>query len=239
VSPNVNILIDKGLVKKRREGHKMIHFLPDQKKAREFIWWVFCRKALKNQINEKSNSNRKTIEYIETNNMKKKVLKEGTTFVVDKNSGIVTLKKPSGHSVEISYRAGFKKTPADIEKATTILVAGLLKWIIALRKNDRVEIDKIPYHTWNQFRALIKPFTKEEGELHRKTILNELDRFYTETKYLEQNLGLSIFKDYEDLLRSAKEIQYIKKEQDDQKKARNYGWKKIRGEGRRNTLRRS
>lgn len=147
VRPNLQILIEKGLVKKYRKGHKMMYQVSDRNRVNKYLWNEFMRFA-----GIKTKRNRSVSPTIDAyaDSSRWKTLREDTKFVVDKKMGIITFSKPPRGRVRVTYKAGYKKTPEPIRKTSAILVAGFLRWILALKKKKRNDIKLLPKETWQQ-----------------------------------------------------------------------------------------
>jgi len=202
VSPNLQILIEKDLVRKYRKGHKMMYQVSDKNRANKYLWNEFMRFA---GIKTKTQQSVSPTIGAYTDSSSWKVLYEDTDFVVDEKTGIITFSKPPRGPVRVTYRAGYKETPKPIRKASAILVAGFLRWILALKKKKRNDIRLLPKETWKQVKPLLEPFRKDTLDEERDALLREVAEYRDETYQLEQSEGLKFYKDYKKILKWAKE----------------------------------
>lgn len=207
VSPNLRILIEKGLVEKYRKGHKMMYQVSDRNRANEYLWNEFMRYAcIKTEREQPISPN---MGAYATSSWK--TLHEDTDFVVDKRMGVITFSKPPRGPVRVTYRAGYQKTPEPIRKASAILVAGFLRWILAVKNKKRNDIQSLPKETWKQVKQLLKPFKKDAMDMERETLLREVAEYPHETYRLAESEGLKFYKDHKKLLKWAKELKTIER----------------------------
>ena len=98
---------------------------------------------------------------------------------------------------------------ACIRKASAILVASFLRWILALKKKKRNEIKSLPKETWKQVKPLLEPFRKDTLDEKREALLREVVGYPYEIHRLAQSEGLDFYKDYKNILKWAKELRTV------------------------------
>jgi hypothetical protein len=214
VSPNLKVLIEKGFVRKTRNGHKMMYQVLDKDKCDNYLMRQFVSSA---QIENNSEPVNQAIDSQSNASPNWRQLHEETDFVVDKKLGIITFSKAPKTTVRIAYRAGYEKTPEPISEATARLAAGFLKWILALKLKKVREAKLISRETWRQVKELIEPFRACNTEKQREMLLKQVAQCPSQVNRLEKTDGLKIRKDYEKLLKWAKELEKV----DELKKTRN------------------
>lgn len=208
VRPNLQILIEKGLVRKYRRGHKMMYEVSDKNQANRYLWDEFMRFAGEETKTQPSVSSAINTY---TDSSSWKTLQEDVDFVVDRKMGVITFSKSPRTPVKVTYRAGYEKTPEPIRKASAVLVAGFLQWILALKSKKGNDIRLIPRKTWKQVKQLIEPFRKGIMDKEREILLREVTEHPHETYRLERSEGLELYRDYEKLLKWAKELRLIER----------------------------
>jgi hypothetical protein len=222
-SPNAEYLIDKGLIKKERIGHRMVYFIVNRSKGMEYLMDEFFRRA-KVSIEDTESQN---FTLFEGSFDEIKILNEDVDFVVDKELGIVTTASPVEGVTKIEYISGYEKTPELVRKATALITGKFLQWIDALIKKDSTEINDIPKTTMKEVASLLDSFTMKYQEMERNSIVNSVNSMASQKKYLESAEGIKEYKSYKMFEKWLKEIQAIDKE-----KRRRSHWKTMQHEGR-------
>jgi predicted transcriptional regulator len=206
VSPNLRVLVEKGLVKKHRNGHKMMYEASDKNLCTDYLMKKFLAFA---QPEDKIESTDQSMEVKTPASRSWKQLREGTDFVVDKKIGVITLTKAAQGPVRVTYRAGYEKTPEAISEASARLAAGFLKWIVALKLKETNEANMISRETWKKVRELIEPFKMSNLDKQRTELLEQVSKEQQQVNQLEKVDGLKIYNDHEKLLKWTKELKKI------------------------------
>lgn len=206
VSPNLKVLIEKGFVRKCRNGHKMMYQVLDKDKCNNYLMEQFVSSA---QIENNPEPISQAIKAQPNASPNWKQLHEETDFVVDKKIGVITFSKAPKTPIRITYRAGYEKTPEPISEASARLAAGFLKWLLALKSKEVREANLISRETWKQVKDLIEPFRKCNTDKQREMLLKQVAQQPFQVHQLEKTEGLKIHKDHEKLLKWAKELKEI------------------------------
>ena len=186
----------------------MMYEVSDKNQANRYLWDEFMRFAGEETKTQPSVSSAINTY---TDSSSWKTLQEDVDFVVDRKMGVITFSKSPRTPVKVTYRAGYEKTPEPIRKASAVLVAGFLQWILALKSKKGNDIRLIPRKTWKQVKQLIEPFRKGIMDKEREILLREVTEHPHETYRLERSEGLELYRDYEKLLKWAKELRLIER----------------------------
>src|SRR4030067_1589435 len=211
IAPNLRLLIEKGLIKNQRNGHKMMYEVFDKEKGNRYLWDQFIASSRMEFSTTPKESKIPDIPIKPETQSNWKMLKEGTDFVVDKKIGVITFSEMPKNTIRATYKAGYERTPEPIQEASARPAGGFLRWLFALKSKHEREAVLISKETFRKVAELCAPFKKCNTDSERDKLLKEVAERPYQLRRLEESEGLKYHSNYAELLKWLKEMKTTEK----------------------------
>jgi hypothetical protein len=246
IRPNLKTLIfKKRWVGEKREGHKKVYRILDPDLLMKHFWMLGIQGKAESTHEQRAPfrdfteigtrvvhklSYQPVIDITEIIDSDGHVIRKDA-YALDKENGLVTFSEQPTGKFRVSYKAGYKETPENIQTASAKLVAGFLKWLVSIMECDTTGIRSIPIETLSQVLPLLKPFKKPTVDARIESLLISLARKNEKIKLLERsekNLP-NFYATLSDLPKWLETMESLKKEK--QRIGSTTEWRRLKLEG--------